>query len=66
MADLVYKYLTAEFQLDFNKCRDQSYDNAENMAGKCNDMQQKILEEKICKICFLGWPLLEFGRLRSY
>ena len=44
MADLVHKYLTTELQLDFNKCRGQSYDNAANMAGRYNGMQQKILE----------------------
>ena len=46
MADLVHKYLTTELQLDFNKCRGQSYDNAANMAGRYNGMQQKILERK--------------------
>ena len=44
MADLVHKYLTAELQLDFSKCRGQSYDNAANMTGRYNGMQQKILE----------------------
>ena len=46
MADLVHKYLTTELQLDFNKCRGQSYDNAANMAGRYNGMQQTILERK--------------------
>ena len=45
MADLVHKYLTTELQLDFNKCRGQSYDNAANKAGRYNGRQQKILEE---------------------
>ena len=44
MADIVHKYLTTKLQLDFNKCRGQSYDNAANMAGRYNGMQQKILE----------------------
>ena len=44
MADLVHKYLTTELQLDFNECRGQSYDNAANMAGRYNGMQQKSLE----------------------
>ena len=34
MADLGHKYLTAELQVDFNKCRGQSYDHAVNMAGR--------------------------------
>ena len=41
MADLGHKYLTAELQLDFNKCRGQSCDHAVNMAGRYNGMQQK-------------------------
>ena len=45
MANLVAKYLTTELQLDFEKCRGQCYDNAANMAGKYNGMQQKILEK---------------------
>ena len=40
----MHKYLTAELQLDFYKYRGQSYDNAANMAGRYNGMQQKILE----------------------
>jgi hypothetical protein len=30
MADLVFNYLTTEFEIDFNKCRGQSYNNAVN------------------------------------
>ena len=44
MVDLAHKYLTTELQLDFNKCRGQSYDNAANMVGRYNGMQQTILE----------------------
>ena len=44
MAELVVSYLTEECKIDFSKCRGQSYDNAANMSGKYNGMQQKILE----------------------
>ena len=44
MANMVFKYLTSECDIDFAKCRGQSYDNAANMSGKYNGMQQKILE----------------------
>ena len=44
MAELVVGYLTEECKIDFSKCRGQSYDNAANMSGKYNRMQQKILE----------------------
>ena len=64
MADLVHKYITAKLQLDFNKCRAQSYDNAANMAGWHNGMQQKILErEKFAKfIPLAGHSLNLVGR----
>ena len=45
MADLVFNYLTTEFEIDFNKCRGQSYNNAANMAGRYNGMQQNIIEK---------------------
>ena len=45
MADLVFNYLTTEFEIDFNKCRGQSYNNAVNMAGRYNGMQQNIIEK---------------------
>ena len=59
MADLVHKYFTKKLHLDFNKCRGQSYDNAANMAGRYNGMQQKILEKnKFAKfIPFMGHSL---------
>ena len=44
MADLVHKYFTTELQLDFNKCRGQSCDNAANMVGRYSGIQIKILE----------------------
>ena len=34
-----------KLDIDFGKCRGQSYDNAANMAGKYNGVQQKILEK---------------------
>ena len=45
MADLVYNYLTTELDINFRKCRGQSYDNAANMAGRYNRMEQKIIEK---------------------
>ena len=42
MADLVFNYLTTDLQIDFRKCRGQSYDND---AGKYKGMQQKIIEK---------------------
>ena len=36
--------LFEECDVDFTKCRGQSYDNAANMSGRFNGMQQKILE----------------------
>ena len=36
IADLVHKYFITE--LDFNKCRGQSYDNAANMVGLVGTM----------------------------
>lgn len=44
LAGVVVDYLTKECKVDFTKCRGQSYDNAANMAGKYNGMQQKIIE----------------------
>ena len=44
MANLVLGYLVTECELDFDKCRGQSYDNAANMSGKYNGMQRKILD----------------------
>ena len=34
-----------KLDIDFGKCIGQSYDNAANMAGKYNGVQQKILEK---------------------
>ncbi len=47
-----------------NKCRGQSYDNAANMAGRYNGMQQKILERnKFAKfIACAGHSLNLLGR----
>ena len=62
MADLVHKYLTTKVLLDFYKCRGQSYDNAANIVGRCNGMQQKVLEgKKFAKFIPMRWPLLKFG-----
>lgn len=44
LANLVLDYLCNECRIDFSKCRGQSYDNAANMSGRYNGMQQKILE----------------------
>jgi hypothetical protein len=44
LANLVLDYLCNECKIDFSKCRGQSYDNAANMSGRYNGMQQKILE----------------------
>jgi len=39
-----------ELEIDFSKCRGQSYVNVANMAGKYNGVQKKILEKnKIAK-----------------
>lgn len=43
MANMVLEYLK-ECDVDFTKCRGQSYDNAANMSGRYNGMQQKIRE----------------------
>ena len=45
MADLVYNYLTTELDINFRKCRGQSYDNAANMADRYKGMEQKIIEK---------------------
>jgi hypothetical protein len=44
MAKMVHNYLTIECKIDFNKCRDQSYDNAANMSDKYKGMQEIILK----------------------
>ncbi|GIY43594.1 zinc finger MYM-type protein 1 [Caerostris darwini] len=46
IADLVFNYITTELKIDFRKFRGQSYDNAANMAGRYNGMQQNIIEKK--------------------
>ena len=45
MIDLAHKYLTIELQLDFIKCRGQSYDSAAIMA-EIQQYAEKILERK--------------------
>jgi len=45
MADLLFSYFTTELAIDFTKCRGQSYDNAANMAGRYNGMEQKIIQK---------------------
>ena len=44
MAELILNFFE-ELEIDFSKCRGQSYDNASNMAAKYNGIQQKILEK---------------------
>ncbi|XP_075232504.1 zinc finger MYM-type protein 1-like [Lycorma delicatula] len=44
IADLIFNYITTELEIDFRKCRGQSYDNATNTASRYNGMQQKIIE----------------------
>lgn len=44
MAQQVLKYLCDDCKLDVAKCRGQSYDNAANMSGRYNGMQQKLLD----------------------
>jgi hypothetical protein len=44
MAKMVHNYLINECKIDFSKCRGQSYDNAANMSGKYNGMQEIILK----------------------
>ncbi|GBP77371.1 Zinc finger MYM-type protein 1 [Eumeta japonica] len=44
LAKQTLQYLEEHCGLDFSKCRGQSYDNASNMSGRYNGMQQKILE----------------------
>lgn len=44
LAKQTRQYLEEHCGLDFSKCRGQSYDNASNMSGRYNGMQQKILE----------------------
>lgn len=45
MAELILNYFD-QIGIDFSKCRGQSYDNAANMSGKYNGVQQKIFEKK--------------------
>lgn len=45
LANVVLHYLCNDCGIDFTKCRGQSYDNAANMSGRYNGMQQKILEK---------------------
>ena len=45
MAKQVLQYLREVCNIDFSKCRGQSYDNAANMSGCYKGMQKKILEE---------------------
>lgn len=45
MAKQVLQYLREACNIDFSKCRGQSYDNAANMSGCYKGMQKKILEE---------------------
>ena len=47
MADLVFNYLTTELEINFDKCRGQSYANAANMADRYNSMQQTIIKNKL-------------------
>ena len=47
LADVVIDYLTKVCDLDFSKCRGQSYDNAANMSGRYNGMQQKVRERNV-------------------
>ena len=42
--ELILNYFE-ELEIDFSKGMGQSYDNAANVAGKCNGIQQKILKE---------------------
>ncbi|XP_060119403.1 zinc finger and SCAN domain-containing protein 21-like, partial [Heteronotia binoei] len=44
MAQQVLKYLCDDCKLDYAKCRGQSYNNAANISGGYNGMQQKLLE----------------------
>lgn len=45
IANQVLQYLEKVCQLNFSKCRGQSYDNAANMSGRYKGMQQEILEK---------------------
>ena len=44
MAEMILNFFK-ELEIDFSKGMGQSYDNAANVAGKCNGIQQKILKE---------------------
>ncbi|CAG9791322.1 unnamed protein product [Diatraea saccharalis] len=44
LAKQTLQYLEEHCGLDFSKCRGQSYDNAANLSGHYNGMQQKLLE----------------------
>lgn len=41
LADIVLNYLK-DNEIDILKCRGQTYDNANNMAGHCNGLQSRI------------------------
>ncbi|KAL7638175.1 UNVERIFIED_CONTAM: hypothetical protein RMT77_011800 [Armadillidium vulgare] len=41
MVGMVMDYLSKDCKVDFSKCRVQSYDNAANMVGKYNGIEQK-------------------------
>lgn len=45
IANKVLDYLREDCDIDFSKCRGQSYDNAANMSGIYMGMQKMILEE---------------------
>ncbi|XP_065668122.1 uncharacterized protein LOC136088352 [Hydra vulgaris] len=51
MAKQVLQYLRKFCNIDFSKCRGQSYDNAANMSGCYIVMQKKIIEENKFAIC---------------
>ena len=42
LANLTVNFLENQCKLDIKNCRGQSYDNAANMSGKYNGMQQRI------------------------
>lgn len=52
MANEVLQYLCEVCEIDFSKCRGQSYDNAANMSGRYKGMQQKLLEKNKYAIFF--------------
>ena len=44
LAAAVLQFICTKCNIDFVNCRGQLYDNAANMSGRYNGMQQKILE----------------------